>query len=99
MAGRKGDLGMSGSVAGARVSSRITVAFAILATLNTHDRAQQSAPTACLDVPIGCGKGQAMILAEQHSALDDNPSPRETMTDTDVLSYRLDIEISNFNTA
>ncbi len=58
----------------------------------------QNTPETCSDRPIvGCGKAHAMIRAAEERSTEDFPTPRDTMDDTDVLSYALDIEISNIN--
>src|SRR5262245_49673577 len=57
-------------------------------------------PLSCPPVIYGCGKAQA--LTARFIANDepfDSPAPREAMTETDVLSYALDVELTNISTA
>lgn len=74
-------------------------ALGLFAALAGVAPAQQLGDT-CNDRPIvGCGKAHAMIRDAEERFEEDFPIAREAMDDTDVLSYALDIEISNFNVA
>jgi len=73
-----------------------SAAFGLFASLTAAAPAQHL-NDACTDRPPieGCGKAHAMIRAAEERSEDDFPVAREAMDDTDVLSYALDIELSN----
>ncbi len=77
------------------------LAAAVCVSLFTLAAAVADEPKACCDEPIdGCGKANAMLgrMWDLESGRE-LPFQREALSDTDVVSYVLDIELSNFNTS
>jgi aminopeptidase N len=75
-------------------------AFVLCSALCAHTAFAQTYDP-CMDPAGGCGKAHAAVLQDpdvMRESLEDSGT-REAMPDTDVLHYKLDIELSGINTA